>query len=184
MIAITDRHLCTSSKDYFDRIEKILDSKPRKLILREKDLNLKEYEELAKQVYELCIKKNIDMAVNSYVEAAVNIGCNDVQLSYHEYIKNSTIINDTIDTIGVSVHSVIEAKTAEKLGANYLIAGHIYDTNSHKGVPGKGLEYLKEICDSVNIPVYAIGGIKPENYQDIINAGANDACMLSYYFTR
>jgi thiamine-phosphate pyrophosphorylase len=81
--------------------------------------------------------------------------------------------------LGVSVHSVTEAFEAEQLGATYLVAGNIYETDCKKGLPGKGLTYLKEVCAAVTIPVYAIGGITRARLADTEQAGAYGGCMMS-----
>jgi thiamine-phosphate pyrophosphorylase len=73
-----------------------------------------------------------------------------------------------------------EAKTVQSLGATRLVTGHIFPTDCKKGVPPRGLEYLKTICQSVDIPVYAIGGITPENAHLTIGCGAKGVCMMSY----
>ena len=49
---------------------------------------------------------------------------------------------------------------AERLGATYVTAGHIFTTDCKKGLPPRGLDFLKNVCDAVTIPVYGIGGIK------------------------
>ncbi len=72
---------------------------------------------------------------------------------------------------------------AEKLGCTYIIAGHIYDTDCKKGLEGRGLEFLKSVAESVDIPVYAIGGITTENISDVRNAGASGACIMSSAMT-
>jgi len=87
------------------------------------------------------------------------------------------------EEIGASVHSVNEAKEAEKLGATYLIAGHIFLTDCKKGVPPKGLSFLKEVCDSVKIPVFAIGGITKEQLENVLNTGAKGVCVMSEAMT-
>src|SRR5689334_1120551 len=87
------------------------------------------------------------------------------------------------DQIGASVHSVEEAKEAVILGATYLIAGHIFSTDSKKGVPSRGLSFLKQVCDAVSIPVFAIGGIKRNDVNAIKAAGANGVCIMSEAMT-
>jgi thiamine-phosphate pyrophosphorylase len=77
------------------------------------------------------------------------------------------------------VHSVEEALEAQKLGATYIIAGNIYETDCKRGLPGKGLEYLKAVCDAVSVPVYAIGGITPERFPEISYTGVAGGCMMS-----
>ena len=83
--------------------------------------------------------------------------------------------------IGCSVHSVEDALEAQKLGATYLTAGHIYTTNCKKGLPPRGLKFLGNVCDSVTIPVYAIGGIHPgtEQISEVIARGAAGGCIMS-----
>ncbi|MGN1381648.1 MAG: thiamine phosphate synthase [Eubacterium sp.] len=63
---------------------------------------------------------------------------------------------------GCSVHSPEEAVEVERLGAAYLFAGHVYATDCKKGLPPRGLGFLREVCESVSIPVYAIGGMRME----------------------
>lgn len=62
-------------------------------------------------------------------------------------------------------------KEAEQLGASYLTAGHIYATDCKRGLPPRGLGFLKEVCREVSIPVYGIGGIKfdEEQWNDMKN---------------
>ncbi|MFR7476795.1 thiamine phosphate synthase, partial [Frisingicoccus sp.] len=81
--------------------------------------------------------------------------------------------------VGVSVHSRKEAVYAERRGADYLIAGHIFLTDCKKGVPARGLDFLKEICESVKIPVFAIGGMNVEHGRMAMEAGASGVCMMS-----
>ncbi len=71
--------------------------------------------------------------------------------------------------LGVSVHSVKSAQQAEQEGANYIIAGTIFDTPGKKGA---GLEHLRSICESVTLPVFAIGGIEPGNARVCLEMGA------------
>ena len=83
--------------------------------------------------------------------------------------------------VGCSVHSVEEAKEAQKLGATYLTAGLIYTTDCKKGLPPRGLDFLREICNAVTIPVYAIGGIHAgtRQIQEVMDCGASGACIMS-----
>ncbi|MEG0250945.1 MAG: thiamine phosphate synthase [Peptostreptococcus sp.] len=81
--------------------------------------------------------------------------------------------------IGVSVHSIDEAKRAESLGASYLTFGHIFETDCKKGLEPRGLKLLKELCSSVAIPIYAIGGITPQNAYLAVENGAKGVCIMS-----
>ena len=85
--------------------------------------------------------------------------------------------------LGVSVHSSQSAKAAEKLGADYVLAGTIFETRSHPGQPAGGLDLLKDICAATVLPVVAIGGITPENARSCIEAGAYGVAALSPFRT-
>ena len=80
--------------------------------------------------------------------------------------------------IGVSVHSLQQALSAQELGADYVVAGHIFDTPSHALERGRGLKFLREICEKLSIKTYAIGGINFENLSEIKDAGAAGAYMM------
>lgn len=72
-----------------------------------------------------------------------------------------------------------DALEAESLGCTYITAGHIFETDCKKGLPGRGLAFLRNVCVSVSIPVYAIGGIHDGNIAAVRGAGAKGACIMS-----
>ncbi|MEW9700848.1 thiamine phosphate synthase [Paenibacillus sp. SI8] len=80
---------------------------------------------------------------------------------------------------GVSVHSVEEAVQREKEGADYLMFGHIFTTDSKPGLAPRGLEQLRELTANVKIPVIAIGGITPERVNPVLEAGASGVAVMS-----
>ncbi|HJV44761.1 MAG TPA: thiamine phosphate synthase [Bacillota bacterium] len=81
--------------------------------------------------------------------------------------------------IGRSVHSLEEALVMEAQGVDYLFFGHIFSTTCKPGKEPQGLMKLEEVTRSVKIPVIAIGGIKPENVESVMNAGASGIAVLS-----
>ena len=81
--------------------------------------------------------------------------------------------------IGFSVHSPEAAKAAENLGADYVLAGTVFETDSHPGQQPGGLDHLRAICQATTLPVIAIGGITPENAKSCIQAGAYGVAALS-----
>lgn len=74
--------------------------------------------------------------------------------------------------IGRSIHDVEGALRAEADGADYVIAGHVYDTESKSGQPGRGLRWLEEVTRAITIPVIAIGGVNRERVPEVLAAGA------------
>lgn len=176
VLAITNRKLCTG--DFLTQIDKVIDIKPKGIVLREKDLSREEYKSLAKEVMERCNNKNIPCILHSYYDVALELGCDKIHVPLN-IMKNNSNELKKFNVVGVSIHSVDEAKEAEKLGATYITAGHIFKTDCKKGVPPRGIEFLKEVCSNVNIPVFAIGGINENNKKQVIEVGAYGVCMMS-----
>ena len=85
--------------------------------------------------------------------------------------------------LGASCHSVEEAWEAVALGATYLTAGHVFATTCKAGLPGRGVEFLAQVCAAVPCPVYAIGGVGPENLPALAQAGAKGGCVRSPLMT-
>ncbi|WP_261302797.1 thiamine phosphate synthase [Paenibacillus andongensis] len=84
-----------------------------------------------------------------------------------------------VQRTGVSIHSAEEAKQREQEGADYVMFGHIFASNSKVGIPPKGLESLKDVAAQVSIPIIAIGGIRPERVSSVLEAGASGIAVMS-----
>lgn len=161
------------------RIEKIAAAHPRAIILREKDLTEREYKIMAKKVLEICTKNGTECILHSYATVAEELQAKALHLPMHILRDLSREEKDFFATLGASCHSVEEAVEAQELGCTYITAGHIFDTDCKKGLPGRGLSFLEKVCGSVTIPVYAIGGISPENIHLVRGKGAAGACVMS-----
>jgi thiamine-phosphate diphosphorylase len=81
--------------------------------------------------------------------------------------------------VGRSVHSLAAAVAAEAEGADYVVAGTVFASPSHPGLPPAGLGYLREVCGHLSIPVLAIGGVTPANAAGCLRAGAAGVAVLS-----
>ena len=178
LIAVTNRHLC--SRPFTEQITRVCQLHPKALILREKDLPEEEYFSLARQVKEICEQFEVPFIPHFYPVVARKLGCDRLHLPLPLLRENPEVIS-SFHTIGTSIHSVSEAVEAEKLGASYLTAGHIYVTDCKKGLPPRGLDFLQNVCQVVQIPVYGIGGIKMDETQlhELKNAGAAGGCVMS-----
>lgn len=177
IICVTNRLLC--KENFLIRIEKIAAAKPQGLILREKDLCEDEYKELAGTVLEICKKYGTLCILHSFMTVAAELNGKALHLPLHILRSLSNEDKAGFTTLGASCHSVKDALEAEKLGCTYITAGHVFDTDCKKGLPGRGLDFLQNVCESVSIPVYAIGGISSENIAEVRNAGAKGACVMS-----
>ncbi|WP_296707706.1 thiamine phosphate synthase [Eubacterium sp.] len=158
--------------------------KPDMLILREKDLSEDEYYELAKKVKPMCDKAGVELVIHTYVNVAKKLGVKSIHLPLDRYIMLTEEDKQLFDNIGTSVHSLEDLDKAISLGANYVLAGHIYDTDCKKGLPGRGLEFLQEICNNVRVPVIAIGGINMDRLKEVKDVGASGAAIMSGYMNK
>ena len=163
------------------RIEALAAAGPRGIILREKDLPETEYLELARQTAEICDRYQTPCVLHSFPGIALELGVKRLHLPLPLLRKLSPDERAYFTVLGASCHSAEDAREAEALGCTYIAAGHVFDTDCKKGVPGRGLVFLQEICESVSIPVYAIGGIDPSNYNAVYSAGAVGACIMSSF---
>ena len=149
------------------------------MILREKNLNIEEYKNLAQNL--LAALENKDMLVlHTHIETSFQINYKKIHLPFNIFCKNLSLLHK-FDLTGVSIHSLEEARFAEKHGADYIIAGHIFQTQCKKDLKPKGLDFLENICKNIKIPVYALGGITEKNELDTIRTGALGACRMSDY---
>jgi thiamine-phosphate diphosphorylase len=81
--------------------------------------------------------------------------------------------------LGASVHSAAEAEAAERDGASWVVAGHVYPTASHAGMPGRGAELVAEVVARTHLPCIAIGGVRPSNVGTLRDAGAYGVAAIS-----
>jgi thiamine-phosphate pyrophosphorylase len=183
ILAITNRHLC--SNDFLTQIENICSLNEKKseinsvsIVLREKDLSENDYKDLAAKVMKICEKNNTECILHTYYKVARELNCKKIHLPLH-VLKSKPDIYKEFNEVGASIHSVNEAVEAANLGATYITAGHIFATDCKKDIPPRGLSFLSSVCSSVNIPVFAIGGISLSNAQKAINAGADGICIMS-----
>lgn len=183
MLAITNRHLCNNDflaqiQDICTLNEKHTVIKSVSIVLREKDLSENDYKDLAAKVLKICKKNNTECILHTYYKVARELNCKKIHLPLH-VLKSKPDVCKEFNEVGVSIHSVNEAIEAINLGATYITAGHIFATDCKKDITPRGLSFLSSVCSSVNIPVYAIGGISPVNAQKAINAGADGICIMS-----
>ena len=156
VVSVTAKPLCKD--DFLQRIRKISDSEVQYIILREKYLSEQEYYSLAKEVLSVCDKEKL--IIHNFIGTAESLGIKKIHLPFSAFKELNGRRN--FDIVGTSVHSVDDAAFAQENGADYITAGNIYETDCKKGLKGKGVNFLRNVCESVDIPVYAIGGINAD----------------------
>lgn len=191
---ISNRKLC-ENQNLEKQIKKIFSTYKKKiylenfeivaLTLREKDLDKNEYLNLVKKIYLICEKYRINLILHQNYDLNLDkkYMVEGLHLSYEIFKSlNKNIREELIKKykrIGVSIHSLDEAKEIESLGATYVVAGHIFKTDCKKGLEPRGLNFIKELSSILTIPIFAIGGINKENSNLVLNSGTFGVCMMS-----
>lgn len=151
------------------------------ICIREKQLSL---HQLSQKINEL-LQSGLPaekVIVHSVLELADRFPVQGVHFTEHDERLAHFKREHPSKLAGRSVHSVEAAERAEADGADYLYFGHVFNTNSKKGLPGRGLHSLSHVTEAVTIPVIAIGGIHSGNIEAVRQAGASGAAMISAFF--
>lgn len=177
ILCVTNRKLC--QEDFLTRIERIAACCPAGIILREKDLSPEAYKELAAQVMEICARYDVCCILHSFVNVATELQAEAIHLPLHILRTMTQEEKSHFSILGASCHSIDDALEAQVLGCIYITAGHVFKTDCKKGLPGRGLFFLQDVCKAVSIPVYGIGGINDTNISQVRAAGTAGACLMS-----
>ena len=177
---VTDRTQ-TQDRDLLWVLEQALEGGIKAIQLREKDLSGRELFSAAEKTRALCNRYRARLFINDRIDVALAVEADGVQLG-----KASMPIEAARDLLGpgkllgASTHSLDEAKEAELGGADFILFGPVYFTPSKAsyGAP-QGLEALKKIVEKISLPVYAIGGIKPENIEDVRSIRVRGVALIS-----
>ncbi|MGH4123490.1 MAG: thiamine phosphate synthase [Clostridium sp.] len=172
---ITNRKLANNN-DFYKIIDEAIIGGISAIILREKDLSYAELLTIAKKVKKVIGSRDVNLIINSNLEVAKEVEAYGFHLCFEKFIGTKLSFKGII---GVSVHSLYQAIEAQKQGADYLLLGHIFQTDCKKGLPPRGLELIKTIKKNVTIPIIALGGIKPENILVVMESGADGAAVMS-----
>lgn len=173
-ICVTNRRLCRGS--FSEQLKRVAaGGTADAILLREKDLPEEEYYALAEKVMKICEDAGLPCILHTFHRVAAELGCRRIHLPIGILGEQEPCF----DWVGTSVHSVEQAKQVVSLGAGVLVAGHVFETDCKKGLPGRGTSFIHEISLVSELPVYGIGGIDVENAGDVVRAGASGVCIMS-----
>ncbi len=165
-------------------VKKALKAGVKAIQLREKDLSTRELLRLAYKMRELTKKYNAKLFINDRLDIALAVEADGVHLTQNSIPADAVrkIVKKKL-LIGVSTHSLKEAKEAERAGADFITLGPIYRTPSKLkyGSP-LGIDTLRKISKKIKIPVFAIGGVKGSRIKDLKKAEAYGVAMISEVF--
>lgn len=182
LYAVTDRHWL-NGETLYSQVEKTLEGGTTFVQLREKELDEEHFLEEAKEIKKLCAKYNVPFVINDNVEIALEMDADGVHVGQSDMEAGDVRAKLGPDKIiGVSAQTVEQALLAQERGADYLGVGAVFHTDSKADAADVDHETLKAICEAVDIPVIAIGGISKDNVGELAESGICGIAVISAIF--
>lgn len=182
LYAVTDR-AWTGNKTLYEQIKEALENGVTCVQLREKNLDEASFIEEAKKISVLCRQYNTPFIVNDNVNVAIASNADGIHIGQEDMgLKDVREIVGENMIIGISAHTVEEAKFAQENGADYIGIGAVFETSTKNDVDVIPYEKVKSICDAVDIPKVAIGGINAENILKLKGSGIDGVAVVSAIF--
>lgn len=182
LYAVTDRSWL-GKQSLYEQVEAALKGGVTCVQLREKNLDEADFLAEAMEISALCRRYGVPFLINDNVDIALRCHADGVHVGQED--MQAAKVRQRLGPgrlIGVSAHSVEEAMAAEAAGADYLGVGAMFGTSTKKNVRPLTPEILKAICQAVEIPVVAIGGIHARNMAQLAGTGADGAALVSAIF--
>lgn len=176
---VTDRHWLKAHSLYED-VEAAINGGVTCVQLREKHLNHQLFVQEAKELKELCNQNQIPLIINDNVEVMLEVDADGIHVGQSDMQAQDVrklIGSDKV--LGVSVQTVEQAITAQNAGANYLGVGAVFPTGTKDDAIEVDLATLQDICQHVDIPIVAIGGINQENLIQLKGSGIDGIAVVS-----
>ena len=183
LYAVTDR-AWTGKQTLYDQVEAALKGGVTCVQLREKELDETAFLQEAKELCALCRRYRVPLLVNDNVEIAIACGADGIQEGQEDLAAGEVRrrVGENM-ILGVSVHTVEEACQAVRDGADYLGLGAVFPTSTKTDVEQMSNETLRAICDAVDVPIVAIGGINRGNILRLAGSGVDGVALVSAIFS-
>ena len=182
LYAVTDR-AWTGKQSLYEQVEAALKGGVTCVQLREKELDDEAFLVEAVEIATLCKKYKVPFFINDNVDIAIKCKADGIHVGQEDMIASQVRQKVGEDMmIGVSVHSVEEALEAVKNGADCLGVGAMFSTSTKTDVDILPKEILKDICEAVDVPVVAIGGIGKGNILELSGTKVDGVALVSAIF--
>ena len=182
LYAVTDR-AWVGKQTLYEQVESALKGGVTCVQLREKELDDEAFLKEAVEIHALCqrygvpffVNDNVDIAIRCHAEG-IHVGQEDMAAAQVRQRVGEGVM------IGVSAHTVQEALDAVAHGADYLGVGAVFATHTKTDVSEMPRQTLLDICNAVDVPVVAIGGIHKENILQLKGTGVDGVALVSAIF--
>lgn len=175
---VTDRRWLRES--LIQAVEKAIQGGVTCVQLREKHLDQKHFVESARQLLSLCHQHHIPLIINDDVDVMITVQADGVHVGQND--MDAKKVREMIGPdkiLGVSVRTVEQALKAQQDGVDYLGVGSIFVTHTKDDTKKVEIQTLKDICQAVDIPVIAIGGIGQNNLLQLKGTGIDGVAVVS-----
>ena len=183
LYAVTDR-AWTGKQTLYQQVEAALRGGVTCVQLREKDLDEALFLQEARELRGLCRQYKVPFIVNDNVDIAIACKADGVHVGQEDLAAGEVRrwIGDEM-ILGVSVHTVEEARQAVRDGADYLGLGAVFPTSTKGDADQMPHDTLRAICDAVDVPIVAIGGINRDNLLQLSGSGVDGVALVSAIFS-
>ncbi len=182
LYAITDRYWLNGTR-LADQVEEVLSNGATFLQLREKEFSHEELVAEAVEIKKIAEKYQVPFVINDDIYAAKEIDADGVHIGQSDMsCQQARELLGPEKIIGLSAGNLEEAVTAEKMGADYIGVGAVFHTDTKENTTAVTFDELREITQTVTIPVVAIGGIKKDNLMQLKGTGIDGISVISAIF--
>ena len=182
LYAVTDR-AWTGERTLYEQIEEALCGGVTIVQLREKNMVEEDFYQEAMPVKKLCARYRVPLLINDHVALACRVDADGVHVGQNDMAAGTVrAMIGPEKILGVSVQTVKQALQAEAAGADYLGVGAVFTTSTKQDACEVSIDTLKAICEAVNIPVVAIGGINKDNIMQLAGSGIAGVALVSAIF--
>lgn len=183
LYAVTDRRW-TKDQTLARQVEQALKGGATMVQLREKELGAADFEAEALEIQRICRTYGVPFLINDNVALAKKIDADGVHVGQSDMsLEHARAVLGKNKIIGVTAKTVEQAKRAEQGGADYLGSGAVFGSTTKEDTSKLDIEVFRQICESVSIPVVAIGGITAENVCRLEKTGMAGIAVVGAVFS-
>lgn len=182
LYAVTDRSW-VGTQALYEQVEAALRGGVTCVQLREKELNPEDFLAEAKEIKTLCARYGVPLIINDNVELALKVDADGVHVGQEDMdARDVRGLIGPAKVLGVTAKTIEQAQKAQLAGADYLGSGAVFGSTTKPNARPMTKELLHSICQSVTIPVVAIGGIHRGNIASLAGTGIRGAAVVSGIF--
>jgi len=166
--------------DFVDRARRVMHAGgPRVAVhVRAPRLDGRRLYDLSCRIAELQQETGAWLVVNDRADVALTAGARGVQLTSRSMSPTDARRSVPTLAVGASVHSADDAEAAIAAGVQWIVAGHVFETESHPGEDGRGTAFIERLAANCAVPILAIGGVRPEHVRALRDAGAHGVAVI------